>query len=349
MPWKSPPQAPLKPSDMGEISMASVAQPPATREHLNELIAELYGDQPAPLSTAGPRWQQVVAQVEAQLCAKLRVEVLPERLRKALELVRANAVTLHADGTASVTSGKQTYTLAPECPCADAKHRTELCKHTLAVELHRRAVELFHGTDAAPASASSATPAAPSACLPAAAAALPLSAPSAPSAPASPAWDVHEAPASACFKFRVGNMELLYTLRGVDDVELQRRMTATLPTLQEVIEACEERAAQRAAARDAAQAAQAAQAPPAPAAAGAPADLQALIQQAVQQVLAAQVSANGTAPSTPPPAPPSTATAANGAAPVCPLHQVAMEPRSNARGSWYSHWLAAAARWCRGK
>jgi len=56
--------------------MPSVTQPPATREHLNELIAALYGDQPAPLSTAGPRWQQVVAQVEEQLCAKLRVEVL---------------------------------------------------------------------------------------------------------------------------------------------------------------------------------------------------------------------------------------------------------------------------------
>jgi hypothetical protein len=31
-----------------------------------------------------------------------------------------------------------------------------------------------------------------------------------PSAPASNAWDVHEAPASACFKFRVGPMELMY-------------------------------------------------------------------------------------------------------------------------------------------
>ena len=65
------------------------------------------------------------------------------------------------------------------------------------------------------------------------------------------AWDVHEAPASACFKFRVGNMELMYTLRGIDDDELQRRITATLPTLQDVIEACEARAAQRTAERDA--------------------------------------------------------------------------------------------------
>ena len=152
-------------------------------------------------------WQQAVAQVEEQLRAKLRVEVLPERMRKALEFVRADAVTLQADGSASVKSGKQTYTLAPECTCGDAKNRTELCKHTLAVELHRRALALFHGTagELPPA------PAAPSASQAAAVAASPPAAlPAAPSAPASHAWDVHEAPASACFKFRVGAMELLY-------------------------------------------------------------------------------------------------------------------------------------------
>jgi hypothetical protein len=52
-------------------------------------------------------------------------------------------------------------------------------------------------------------------------------------------------------------MELMYTLRGIDDDELQRRITATLPTLQEVIEACEERVVQRTAECDAEQAAQA--------------------------------------------------------------------------------------------
>ena len=155
--------------------MASLPQAPATREHLHELIAELYGDQPAPLSTAGPRWQQAVAQVEEQLRAKLRVEVLPERMRKALELVRADAVTLQADGSASVQSGKQTYTLAPDCPCADAKHRAELCKHALAVELHRRALAIFHGTAAEPTppAAPVPTPAAPSASQAAAVAAPP--------------------------------------------------------------------------------------------------------------------------------------------------------------------------------
>ena len=118
--------------------MQTVPQPPATRERLNELVAELFGDPPAPvpqapasLSTAGQLWQQAVTQVEAQLHATLRVEVLPERMRKALDLVLANAVTLHPDGTASVKSGNQTYTLSPECTCADAKHRTEFCKHTV--------------------------------------------------------------------------------------------------------------------------------------------------------------------------------------------------------------------------
>ena len=80
---------------------------------------------------ARQRWHHAVAQVGEQLRTKLHVEVLPERLRKALELVRADAVTLHADGSASVQSSTQTYTLAPDCPCADAKHRTELCKHTV--------------------------------------------------------------------------------------------------------------------------------------------------------------------------------------------------------------------------
>jgi hypothetical protein len=250
-------------------------------------------------------------------------------MRKALELVCANAVTLQADGTASVQSGKQTYTLSPECPCADAKHRTELCKHTLAVELHRRALALLEGT--APTPASNPTSAASS---PSQAAAAPR--PAAPSAPASNAWDVHEAPASACFKFRVGNMELMYTLRGIDDTELQRRITATLPTLQEVIEACEERAAQRAAEREAAQAL------PAPPPAGAPADLQALLQQAVQQALTAQANGQAKGHATRQGKPSDQQTG------QCSLHDVEMELHQNERGMWYSHYLENESRYCKG-
>jgi len=272
-------------------------------------------------------WHEAVTQVEAQLRTKLHVEVLPERMRKALDLVRADAVTLHADGTASVQSGNQTYTLAPECKCADAKHRAELCKHALAVELHRRAVALWEGT--APAPASSATPAAPSASQPAAAAAL---SPAAPSAPTSAAWDVHEAPVSSCFKIRVGTLAWTHTMRGSDDAELQTRLQTFLPTFREIAAALEALHAER-------EAAKAAPATPAPQPPSAPADLQALIQQAVQQALAAQ--ANGAAPSTPAPDDQQTG--------FCSLHQVQMEQKHNARGTFYGHWLADEQRHCNGR
>ena len=148
-----------------------------------------------------------VAQVSTQLCEKLRLEVPTARLHKALELVLAHAVTLHADGSASVLSGKQTYTLAPHCPCPDAKNRAELCKHALAVELHRRALALLDGTAHAPAAAPASVPAAPSVAP-------------APAVPTSAAWHVQEAPTSACFKWRVGQAELTYTFRGVTDEEV---------------------------------------------------------------------------------------------------------------------------------
>jgi hypothetical protein len=289
-------------------------------------------------------WREAVTQVEEQLCAKLRVEVLPERMRKALDLVRADAVTLHTDGSASVQSGKQTYTLAPDCPCADAKHRAELCKHALAVELHRRALALVEGT--APAPASSATPAAPSTSPPAAAAAPPPAA--LPSAPASAAWDVHEAPVSSCFKIRVGALEWTHTMRGTDDAELQPRLQTFLPTFRDIAAALEAMHAER----EAAKAAPAAPRPPAPQPASAPADLQALIQQAVQQALAA---ANGQAPGTPPPAPPHHGAAPSAPEPddqqtgFCSIHQVQMEQKSNERGTWYSHWLRGEQQHCKGR
>jgi hypothetical protein len=239
-------------------------------------------------------------------------------------------VVLEDDGSATVQgSGPQPYTLrAGLCNCPDAQKRGLPCKHALAVQIHQQAVALLLPSTSTPPQ-QAAPPQAPQPKRQA-------------RARSSAVWDVHEAPASACFKFRVGNMELMYTLRGIDDDELQRRITATLPTLQEVIEACEERAAQRAAAREA----QAAQAQQAPAAAVPQADLQALLQQAVQQALAA---ANGQA--TPPPqAPPATGQAQHAPTPEgwCALHQVQMELRSNERGSWWSHRLADGS-YCKGK
>ena len=300
--------------------MASVTHPIPSRMTHN--IAALYGHADDTLVA----WQRACVQA----AEALRPQSDPERLAKALALAQDGHVVLEDDGSATVQgSGPEPYTLRDGlCDCPDAKKRGVPCKHALAMQIHQQAAALLMPS----------TSTAPQQAVP----------PQAPQpkrqarARSSTVWDVHEAPASACFKFRVGTMELMYTLRGVDDAELQRRITATLPTLQEVIEACEERAAQRAAAREAAQAQQAQ--PPA----DAPADLQALLQQAVQQALAAQ--ANGQAPGTPPPAPPSTGTAAaNGGAPFCHLHQAPLELRSNERGSWWSHWVASEKRYCKGE
>lgn len=312
--------------------MASLAQPPVSRERFTTLVTELFGAPPATPPAAGspsapPQdWPQAVTRVTEQLCARLGVPVAPERLRKALDLVLTHAVTLHADGTASVQSGTQTYTLAPDCRCGDATNRTEFCKHTLAVELHRRALALLDGW--------AHTPAAPSQ-APAAATAPPA----APSTPSAAHWGTTEAPASCNIKLRVGNMELWYTARDVDDTTLQQRLQAVLPWLKDILVACEADYA----ARQAAQHAPAQQPPAVP-----QGDLHALAQQAVQQALAAQ--SNGQAHSTPPPAAPRPVPAppAPDGPPLCPLHQVAMELRQNARGSWWSHRLADGA-YCKGK
>src|SRR5437899_92807 len=93
----------------GEIAMTSLPHPPTPREPLSTLVAELSGDPstpapqpPADRSTTDERWQDAVTQVAAQLRTTLRVEVLPDRLHKALALVLIHAVTLHADGSACV-------------------------------------------------------------------------------------------------------------------------------------------------------------------------------------------------------------------------------------------------------
>jgi hypothetical protein len=287
-------------------------------------IAALYGHADDTLVA----WQRACVQA----AEALRPQHESERLAKALALAQDGHVVLEDDGAATVQgSGPQPYTVQGGlCDCPDAKKRGMPCKHALAVQIHQHAAALLMPS-ASPEPQQAVPPQAPQPKRQA-------------RARSSTVWDVHEAPASACFKFRVGTMELMYTLRGVDDAELQRRITATLPTLQEVIEACEERAAQRAAAREA----QAAQAQQAPAAAVPHADLQVLLQQAVQHALAAQ--GNGQAPSVAPasgttgqppgaqpPTTPAQAQAADTPEGYCAMHQVQMYLNSNARGSWYSH------------
>lgn len=314
--------------------MPSLPQPQPSNEFRRN-VADLYGDCDSAPALTPSAWPQAVAQVSTQLCATLRIEVPTARLHKALELVLAHAVTLHADGSASVLSGKQTYTLAPHCPCPDAKNRAELCKHALAVELHRRALALLDSTAHAPGSPAN-DPAEPTA--------APASAP-APAVPTSAGWQVQEAPTSACFRWRVGQAELMYTFRGVTDDEVLERIRETLPLLQDILEACETRADERAKERADAQAqAQAQHTPQAPA----PADLAALIQQAVQQALAAPsngTAANGHAAA--PSQPKSQPKASDQERGWCSLHNVAMEQRVNERGTWWSHTLGDG-RYCKG-
>jgi hypothetical protein len=260
-------------------------------------------------------------------------------------------VTLHPDGTASVQSGKQTYRLAPDCPCADATHRAELCTHTLAVELHRRALALLDST--VPANSPTAAAAPASAAPPPSAAAAPAAPPPAEDTrqerlPSADRWDVHEAPASACLRLRVGALDIRYTMRDVTDAELTSRVQHLVPWVQDLVDQARERQAQLDLLRQQRETASAGltaglQPPSTPP----PTDLQALIQQAVQQALAAQQPPSiGQAP-----APGQVPAATPQASPAdwCPLHQVAMEQRSNAKGTWYSHWLASKQRYCKGK
>jgi hypothetical protein len=292
--------------------------------------------------------------VGEQLRAKLRVEVLPDRLHKALALVLAHAVTLHPDGTASVQSSKQTYHLAPDCPCADATHQAELCTHTLAVELHRRALALLDST--VPASSPTAARAPAGATPPPSAEAPPAATPPATEdtrqerLPSADRWEVTEAPASCCLRLRVGDLEILYTMRDVTDAELTSRVQHLVPWVQDVLDQARERQAhldllcqQREAASTGPNVV------PQPPPLTPPADVQTLIQQAVQQALAAQqppstsqAPATGTTPAATPSA---SATPAD----WCALHQVAMEQRSNAKGTWYSHWVVSEQRYCKGK
>jgi hypothetical protein len=301
--------------------------PHAVPSRMTHNVAALFGHSDDTLVA----WQQAcVHAAEA-----LRPQPDPERLAKALALAQDGAVTFADDDSATIQgSSGQPYTVrGTQCDCPDATKRGQPCKHALAVQIHQQARALL----APPVSA------APKPAAPAKRQARPRS---------SAAWDVHEAPVSSCFKIRVGTLEWTHTIRGSDDTELHTRMQAFLPTFREIASALEILHAEREAAKAAP--APPAQQTPAPQPASAPANLQALIQQAVQQALAAQAASTATppatspAPSAPPPAPPSTGTAANSAAPVCALHQVAMEQRSNARGSWWSHWLASEQRYCKG-
>ena len=132
----------------------------------------------------------------------------------------------------------------------------------------------------------------------------------------------------------------MYTMRDVSDAELTSRVQHLVPWVQDVLDQARERQAHLDTLRQQREAAQTAPtAPPTPPAPVSHADLQALLQQAVQQALAAQQpTGNGQAARQWPGAgrkhasAPGQRQAAATVPAVLPVHQVAMEQRSNAAG-----------------
>ena len=313
----------LNPSLLRSLTVTTVPHPLPSRT--THAIAALYGVEDDTLVA----WQRACAEA----AEALRPQPDDDRLRKALTLAQDGHVTLEDDGSATVESRGKTYEVEADgaCACPDAQHRGATCKHALAVQIHYLAsAGLRPGGDHRQAPTAVPSTHSPGASQP----------PARPSA----AWDVREAPASACFKWRVGSLELLYTLRGVDDAELLQRMAATLPRLLALLAACEAPAAS----------VPSQPMPPEPLPAAPPQpDMPALLQAALAEVLA-QAQARTSAPSTGHASrngtPPSAASPDDQQTGVCSLHQAAMTQHTDpASGdTWYSHYLEDAQRYCKG-
>src|SRR5499427_5520800 len=186
-----------------------------------QAIADLTGYEDA----ATLRWQQACVQAANTLTALPNgryINVRMERMRQGLELAQRGAVTLPEDGeqfSAVVRSGNNVYqvdTRLLTCPCADYQKHLQACKHLLAAEIHTGALGLAGHAE---------EPLNPSATEPAINTSLP--------------------PAALNIKLKVGNLELMYTMRDVDDLKLQRRATMSLPWLQEIMHGCEANLAAR--------------------------------------------------------------------------------------------------------
>src|SRR5262249_55088771 len=254
------------------------------------------------------------------------------------------AVTLPEDGeqfSAVVRSGNNVYqvdTRLLTCPCADYQKHLQACKHILAVEVHLGALGLVPPSAPEPAAAEEPVPVQDPA---------PMTL-----APSTASWPISEAPASLNIKLKIGNMELMLTMRDVDDLKLQRRATMSLPWLQEILHGCEANLAvrQQEADRRRQQAEEERQAQAR--------SLDEQIAVAVQAAMQAQTSRNNgqnpqqhTAAAPPqPPAADGLASAHDHDPSWCPTHQVTMRWHDgNARGpGWFSHQLADGS-YCKGK
>jgi hypothetical protein len=198
----------------------------------------------------------------------------------------------------------------------------QACKHLLATEIHTGALGLA-GRAEEPLTSPATEPA------------ITTSLPSA--APTTANWPISEAPASLNIKLRVGNMELMLTMRDVDDLKLQRRATMSLTWLQEILHGCEANLAARR--RQQTEEEQKVQAR----------SLEEQIAAAVAAAMRAQTTGSPTGNGArQPPAPPALEPTTDTDPSWCPIHRVKMERRTNERGSWYSHRLAGGG-YCKGE
>jgi hypothetical protein len=300
-----------------------------------QAIADLTGYEDA----ATLRWQQACVQAANTLTALPNgryVNVRMERVRQGLELAQRGAVTLPDDGqalSAVVRSGTTLYQIDMRlltCTCADYQKHLQACKHLLAAEIHTGALGLAGRAEeplTSPATEPSITTSLP------------------PAAPTAASWPISEAPASLNIKLRVGNMELMFTMRDVDDLKLQRRATMSLPWLQEILHGCEANLAvrQQEAERSRQQAEEERQVQAR--------SLDEQIAAAVAAAMKAQTTGSSTGNGArKPPAPPALEPTNDTDPSWCPKHQVTMRwHEGNARGpGWFSHQLADGS-YCKGK
>jgi len=308
--------------------MASTVSHPLSSAQAHA-IADLTGYEDA----ATLRWQQACGQAANTLTALPNgryVNVRMERMRQGLELAQRGAVTLPEDGeqfSAVVRSGNNVYqvdTRLLPCPCADYQKHVQACKHLLAAEIHLGALGLLPPSAPEPAAAEEPVP-------------VQEPAPMTP-APSTTSWPISEAPASLNIKLKIGNMELMYTMRDVDDLKLQRRATMSLPWLQEILHGCEANLAARQQEAEEERKVQ-------------QRTLDEQIAAAVAAAMKAQATANTTGNGTrKPPAPPALEPTTDTDPSWCPTHQVPMRwHEGNARGpGWFSHQRADGS-YCKGK
>ena len=301
----------------------------------DQAIADLTGYEDA----ATLRWQQACVQAANTLTALPNgryVNVRMERMRQGLELAQRGAVTLPEDGeelSAVVRSGHtvcQVDTRLLTCTCADYQKHLQACKHLLAAEIHTGALGLA-GRAEEPLNSPATEPA------------INTSLPPVTSTTAS--WPISEAPASLNIKLKISNMELMLTMRDVDDLKLQRRATMSLPWLQEILHGCEANLAARQ--QEAEHTRQQAEEERQAQARSLDEQIAAAVAAAMKAQATASTTGNGTRK---PPAPPALEPTNDTDPSWCPKHQVTMRwHEGNARGpGWFSHQLADGS-YCKGK